>query len=145
VSFLFFTFNSELICSVFDSITLKLQIVYRAVQDAIRNLDYALLRCDSVESLFGSELLSRRNKVKDLCENTLLESPKALGPVIRDRLWRSVFYNVLGRAKRLKPVRIFSKELLLIFPYRARAYFLDLVNFSSLIIIKTIIVVFILV
>ena len=76
----------------------------RSVQDAVRQLEYASLRCESVESLFGSELMSRRNKVKDLCEKSLFEAPKTLVPVIREKLWRAVFYDVFGRAKRVKKV-----------------------------------------
>lgn len=77
---------------------------FRRLLDTTRALDSASSRVDNVEALFQSELLSRRDKVKHLCEKLLFEQPEKYGLVSRDRLWRSVFYDVMCRAKRLRRV-----------------------------------------
>jgi hypothetical protein len=72
--------------------------------DGIRQLDSITSKVSTVEALFSKEILEQRGKVKDLCEKLLFHDPRKYGITARDRMWRSVFYDVICRAKRLKRV-----------------------------------------
>ena len=80
------------------------------MQDVAGQLEYVTSKCQTVESLFGSELMSRRQKMKDLCQKLMFHSPKANGAIARDKVWRYVFYDVVNKAKRLRQVSDWQGE-----------------------------------
>ena len=78
---------------------------YREISEVSRQIELLSSKCRSIPDLFSSELIDKRAKLRDTCVNILLEFPKPHGRIVREKLWRHVYYDVICRARRLQRVR----------------------------------------
>jgi len=86
-----------------NSYQLIFPTIHRAIQDTSKQLEVSSSRCSKIEDLFSSDLLSKRNKIKQLCEKLIYEhSLRNYGSFAREKLWKYVFYDAVTRARKMQ-------------------------------------------
>ncbi|XP_053612104.1 nonsense-mediated mRNA decay factor SMG5 [Plodia interpunctella] len=76
--------------------------LYRYVTDVARRISETTAASRTVADLFATHLEVQRQKLRDNCEKLMFLDPLNYGKKSLELLWRKVYYEVVGAARKLK-------------------------------------------
>lgn len=76
--------------------------VYSYVTDVARRVNEGTVTCRSIPDLFSTNIELQRQKLRDNCEKLIFLDPLNYGKKSLELLWRKVYYETIGAAKKLR-------------------------------------------